>query len=181
VHDLLTASGLAGCDLVGSSLGGAFVAEMAALWPVLVRRIVLIAPWGLFDAAEPGADPWAQRPDDVAALMCADPVHWQRLKEPPEGANSPDWPIEQVRANEAAARAFWPLGNTRLERRLGRIAAPTLVLWGAHDRVLPPSYGNRFAACIPNCALQLIASAGHLAELDRPRDVASAVLNWTAH
>ena len=53
-----------------------------------------------------------------------------------------------TRASEAAARAFWPLGNTRLEKRLALIAAPTLVLWGEHDAVLPPSYAKKFAAGI---------------------------------
>ncbi len=63
----------------------------------------------------------------------------------PEGANSVEWPIEMSRASEAAARAFWPLGNTRLEKRLGLIAAPTLVLWGDRDSLLPPSYAQKFA------------------------------------
>ena len=53
-----------------------------------------------------------------------------------------------TRASEAAARAFWPLGNTRLEKRLGLIAAPTLILWGERDAVLPPSYAKKFAAGI---------------------------------
>ena len=67
---------------------------------------------------------------------------------PPEGANSIEWPIEMARASEAAARAFWPLGNTKLEKRLPLIEAPTLVLWGEADRVLPPSYAKKFAAGI---------------------------------
>ena len=56
------------------------------------------------------------------------------MKAPPEGANSIEWPIEQIRANEAAARIFWPLGNTRIEKRLRLIKAPTLLLWGEQDR-----------------------------------------------
>ena len=47
-----------------------------------------------------------------------------------------------TRASEAAARAFWPLGNTQLEKRLGLIKAPTLILWGDKDAVLPPSYAE---------------------------------------
>ena len=99
----------------------------------------LIAPFGLFDDKEPAADPWAQRRDNLPGLMCADGAKWTALVAPPEGANSVEWPIEMTRASEAAARAFWPLGNTRLEKRLGLIAAPTLILWGERDAVLPPS------------------------------------------
>ena len=130
VRQLLLKAGLDGADLAGSSVGGSFAAEVAAIWPAAVRRLALIAPWGLFDEKDPMTDPWAQRAPDVPGLLCADPERWNQLKAEPEGANSPEWPIVQTRANEAAARAFWPLGNTRLEKRLPLIEAPTLLIWG---------------------------------------------------
>jgi pimeloyl-ACP methyl ester carboxylesterase len=181
VRQIIDQAGLAGADLLGASVGGAFAAEMAAIFPRHVRKLVLIAPFGLFDEAEPAADPWAQRKDHVAALMCADPARWDALVAPPEGANSVEWPIEMTRAAEAAARAFWPLGNTRLEKRLPLIEAPTLVLWGEADRVLPPSYAQKFARRIGRrgngaARIQTIAGAGHLAYLDQPQAVAEAVL-----
>jgi len=180
VRHLLDAAGLAGEDLAGSSVGGSFVLEMAALWPESVRRVAAIAPFGWFDEADPATDPWAQRPDEVGALLCADPERWRRLKAPPEGANSPEWLIEQTRANEAAARAFWPLGNTGLMKRLPFVAAPTLLIWGEQDRILPRSYGRRFAAAIgARAEFRLLPDAGHLAELDQPDAVAAAILEWT--
>lgn len=177
VRQILDRAGLAGADLVGASVGGSFAAEMAAIFPASVKRLVLIAPFGLFDEAEPAADPWGQRRDAVAGLMCADPKNWERLVAPPEGANSVEWPIEMVRAAEAAARAFWPLGATGLEKRLPLITAPTLVLWGNQDRVLPASYAGKIAAGIGGTArVEKIHGAGHLAYLDRPEEVARAVL-----
>jgi pimeloyl-ACP methyl ester carboxylesterase len=170
-----------GADLLGASVGGSFAAEMAAIFPRSVRKLALIAPFGLFDESDPAADPWAQRKDNVPALMCADPKKWEALVAPPDGANSIEWPIEMVRAAEAAARAFWPLGNTKLEKRLGLIEAPTLVLWGEADRVLPPSYADRFATAINGPSrVQKIAGAGHLAYLDQPEAVAQAVLGHFA-
>ena len=59
VRTLLVNAGLDGADLVGSSVGGSFVAEIAALWPQSVRRIAMIAPFGLFDEKDPAADVWA--------------------------------------------------------------------------------------------------------------------------
>ena len=177
VRQIIDKTGLAGADLLGASVGGSFAAEMAALFPGHVRRLALIAPFGLFDEAEPAADPWAQRKDSVASLMCADPANWDALVAPPEGANSIEWPIEMTRAAEAAARAFWPLGNTKLEKRLPLIEAPTLVLWGEADKVLPPSYAKKFADGINRSTRsQTIAGAGHLAYLDQPEAVARAVL-----
>src|SRR5262249_48289151 len=103
------------------------------------------------------------------------------LKEMPAGANSIDWPIEQTRAAEAAARIFWPLGNTRLERRLPLIKAPTLLLWGARDRLLPPSYAEAVRKRIgANTETEIIAGAGHLAELDKPDEVAARILRFMA-
>jgi pimeloyl-ACP methyl ester carboxylesterase len=181
VRELLQKSGLDGADLAGSTVGGSFAAEVAAIWPQMVRRLALIAPWGLFDEKEPALDPWAQRAPDVPGLLCADPERWNALKAEPEGANSPEWTIEQTRAAEAAARAFWPLGNTRIEKRLPLIAAPTLLIWGAEDRVMPRSYAERFASAIKaKSEIRTIAGAGHLAELDKPHEVAAAILEWTA-
>ena len=97
----------------------------------------------------------------------------------PEGANSIEWPIEQVRANEAAARIFWPLGNTRIEKRLHLIKAPTLLLWGEQDKVMPQSYAAVFAKGIAGpTATQTIPGAGHLAELEKPAEVARAMLDF---
>ncbi|MBN8900066.1 MAG: alpha/beta hydrolase, partial [Rhodospirillales bacterium] len=87
--------------------------------------------------------------------------------------------IEQTRASEAAARIFWPLGNTRIEKRLRLITAPTLLLWGEQDRIMPHGYAEVFAKGIAGpSATQVIPRAGHLAELDQPAAVAEAILTF---
>lgn len=180
VHELLEKSDLLGADLAGSSVGGSLAAEMAALWPEAVRRLVLISPFGLFKDDDPPTDPWAQRADAVPGLMCADPEIWKAMKAAPEGANSIEWPIEQTRANEAAARIFWPLGNTKLEKRLRLIKAPTLLLWGEQDRIMPRSYAETFAQGITGpTEVRIIQGAGHLAEMDKPAEVAGAIVGFT--
>jgi len=183
VRELIDQADLAGADLVGSSVGASFAAELAAIWPDRVRRLALIAPFGLFDGNDPATDPWAQKADDIAGLMTRNPDTWRKLKEMPAGANSIEWPIEQARAAEAAARIFWPLGNTRLARRLPLIAAPTLILWGENDRLLPRSYAGIIAKAIAagnrtTPQTVVIAGAGHLAELDRPDEVAATILGF---
>jgi pimeloyl-ACP methyl ester carboxylesterase len=181
IRELMLKADLIGADLAASSVGGALAAEMAAIWPDSVKKLALIAPFGLFDETDPATDPWAQRADNVAGLMCADPEIWKAMKAVPEGANSVEWPIEQTRANEAAARYLWPLGNTKLEKRLPMIKAPTLLIWGEQDRIMPRGYAERFAKGISGPArVRTIPGAGHLAELDRPAEVAAAILEWTA-
>jgi abhydrolase domain-containing protein 6 len=181
VRQLLSKSGLDGADLAGSSVGASFVAEMAALWPQSVRRIAVTAPFGLYDAKEPPTDVWAQKGDNVPGLLCLNEAIYKDMKTVPPGANSVEWPIEQVRASEAAARVFWPLGNTRLHKRLPMIAAPTLILWGEQDRVMPRSYADWIKRSVQGKSeIQVVKDAGHLAELDQPDAVAKAILEWTA-
>ena len=177
VRELLEKADLAGADLAGSSVGASLAAEVAALWPAMVRKLALIAPFGLFDETDPPTDPWAQRADAVPGLMVNDPEIWKALKAVPDCANSVEWPIEQVRASESAARIFWPLGNTRLEKRLRLIQAPTLLVWGEHDKIMPRSYADKFAAGIAGkTEVRVIPGAGHLAELYKPAETAAAIL-----
>jgi pimeloyl-ACP methyl ester carboxylesterase len=181
MREILVKADLAGADLAASSVGAALALEAAAIWPEQVRRLALIAPFGLYDEKEPPADPWAQRADNVPGLFCADPENWTALKTVPEGANSIEWPIEQTRAAEAAARIFWPLGNTRIEKRLRLVTQPTLLIWGEHDKIIPRSYADHFAKGISGrTETRVIAGAGHLAELDKPAETAAAILGFTA-
>ena len=61
----------------------------------------------------------------------------------------------------------------------GLIEASTLLIWGKEDRIMPRSNADRFAATITGpTRIVEIAGAGHLAELDKPAEVAAAVTNW---
>ena len=177
--DLLAASGLEGHDLVGASVGATLAAELAAFSRASVRRLVLIAPFGLFDENEPVRDLWATRPDELPALLSTRPAELAAFLAPPAGADGVEWSILLSRANESAARLLWPLGDLGLRKRLHRIQARTLVLWGAEDRILPPSYAKRFASGLGGWVeLREIAGAGHVAELDQPDAVAAAILGF---
>lgn len=177
--DAFKTAGLAGSDLIGASAGGALAAEVAATWPEAVRRLVLIAPFGVFDEAEPLADVFAQKPGQTSALLSDKPEELDAWLAPPDGEDALEWDIVNVRATNAAARYLWPLGDTRLIKRLGRITCPTLLIRGANDRVIPESYAQRFADAITGEAIiKTIPSAGHMAEFDAPEAVAEAVLSF---
>lgn len=177
--DLLEASGLEGADLVGASLGATLAAEAAAFSHAIARRLVLIAPFGLFDAREPVADIWAQKPRQLSALLSADPPRFEAALAAPEATDDAEWQLTLHRANEAAARLLWPTADLGLEKRLHRIRVPTLLLWGGEDRVVPPSYAKRFAARISGWVeVRSLEGAGHVAEIDQPEAAAQAVLRF---
>ena len=165
-------------DLIGSSVGGALAADLSAIAGGLVHRLVLIAPFGCFDADEPAADIWAQPPgpDSIPNLVCENPENWQQAWEVPEGVEAIDWQVMQTRAMEAAARLLFPFGDTGVLNRLHRVHHPTLLLRGEKDRVLPASYNQRFAQALAGPARSAtIADAGHLPELDAPQALAREI------
>jgi pimeloyl-ACP methyl ester carboxylesterase len=177
--DLLEGAGLGGADLVGLSVGGALAAEVAAFSPASVRRLALVAPFGLFDEGEPVADVWAQRMTELPALLCARPERLAAALSPPAGMEALEWQILQMRASEAAARLLWPTGELGLRKRLHRIRIPTLLVWGAEDRVVPASYAKRFAAAIAGpTRVVTVPGAGHVADLDAPEALADALLDF---
>jgi len=179
--DLLDACAPAPVDLVGASAGASLAAEIAAFSRASVWRLVLIAPLGLFDAGEPPADLFAQRLSAIPPLLSARPELYEAFLERPDGADAVEWEIETARAQEAVARLFWPLTDTGLAKRLHRVTASTLVVWGAQDRLVPPGYAKRFADALGGPAeIRQIPGAGHMAELDEPEAVAAAVLEFLA-
>jgi pimeloyl-ACP methyl ester carboxylesterase len=181
-RDLLIAAGFQqGDTLMGSSTSGALAADVAAIWPDLVGRLILVAPHGLFDVEEPTRDIFALHPRDAAGLMSEQPDIYKAQVAKPDDVAPVDWTIETARANEASARFLWPLGDTKLKRRLDRVTAPTLLLWGDSDRIIPPSYAQRFAdAVLAKVETKMLPGAGHAAEIDAPGAVADEVVAFAA-
>ena len=63
---------------------------------------------------------------------------------------------------------IWPLPDKGLRKRLYRVHAETLVIWGEDDRIVHPAYGDDFVAAIANARLELVPGAGHLPQLEQP-------------
>ena len=179
MRELLNGADLEGPPLVGVSVGAALAAEVAAVWPHKVEKLVLVAPFGHYDEAEPTASPWAQQGNEFAPLFCNDVDAYNDLLRRPNDADPIEWPIEMTRAREASARLLWPLGDTGLIKRLPRIICPTLLVWGGDDRVVPKSYAQKFAERITGpTEIVEIPNAGHLVDIDAPEALADAVLNF---
>ena len=178
--DLLEAAGLDGRELAGHSVGGALAAEVAACSRATVKRLALIAPFGLFEESEPVSDVWARRPTEFAELYSTRPAEFAAARlAPPAGLSADaaiEWQIVQARASEAAARLLWPTGDLGLRKRLHRITCPTLLVWGSEDRIVPPSYAKRFAERIGGpTEIRTVSGAGHALDFDAPAESAVAL------
>ena len=175
--DILEAAGLEGKEIAGHSIGGMLAAEVAAFSRASVSGLILIAPFGLFDTADPVADFVAKRVNEIPALFSAKPAEFAKARlTPPAGLSADDaaeWSIVQNRATEAAARLLWPLGELGLAKRLRRITCPVKLVWGSEDRVVPPSYAKKFASGLAGRTETLvIPGAGHALDFDAPEAAA---------
>lgn len=167
-------------DVVGHCLGGMFAAELAAISPHLVRRLVLVNSYGLWDDADPLPDAFSLAPPDFAVAKWHNAAAAPAETTPPGGDN----PLARQRNLGAATKFMWPIPDRGLTRRLGHIEAPTLVVHGMQDGLVPPAYGQRLAALVPNGAFHPIEGAGHMPMLEAEDafiDAVSAFLGVDAY
>lgn len=176
--DLLDALGLEAPNVVGHFLGGMIAAEMAALRPTSVNKLVLVAPAGIWLYDDPGVDYFATPIDELRGVLFADPnsdAAKSVMPEPQDDLERGTQIIERVRSLATVGKFLWPIPDKGLKKRMPRIKAPTLVVVGEQDKVVPASYGNEFASRIEGAAVHTMAGAGHMMLLEEPQDFTEVV------
>ena len=155
--------------LLGFSFGGWLAAEVAVKYCHRIERLILVDPFGLklSDRETPDIlDVFTTHPDEVVRRSWHDPARFT----PDFNAWEDAALVRYARGRDALCLyGFQPyMYNPQLKRWLARIAVPTLVLWGASDRVVMPEYGRAYADLIPGARFELIADAGHHPEIEQP-------------
>jgi pimeloyl-ACP methyl ester carboxylesterase len=155
--------------LIGFSFGGWLAAEVAAACSHRLDKLVLVDPVGIkiSDRETPDIlDVFEKSPDEVRRRSWHDPDRFA----PDFNAMSDEALVVYARNREALCLYAWHpyMYNPQLPRWLGKIKAPTLLLWGASDRVVTPDYGRAYARLIPGSRFELIERAGHHPEIEQP-------------
>jgi pimeloyl-ACP methyl ester carboxylesterase len=80
----------------------------------------------------------------------------------------------------AVARLGWDpyLHDPKLRKRLHRVTAPTLVVRGAQDTLVPAPHAETYAAEIPGARLELVEGAAHLLPIEKPAELAALVTSF---
>lgn len=187
--DLLDALELDDIPVVGHSLGGMIAAELAVTQPKRFSKLMLMAPLGLWDIDRPTFDFFACTPKELGAALFFDPeseaakeageTGLKQLAEvghdSDEGQHLIDVYVERARTLATAAKYLWPIPNRGLKKRIHRISAPTLLIWGAGDSVIEPSYADDFMEAIDGARCEHVAEAGHELGIEQPERVAELI------
>ncbi len=181
--DFLDQHDLRGLPLIGHGLGGMIAAELAAVQPERFSALVLIAPMGLWIADDPVQDFFVMRPAELAAALYHDtslPAARAIVEAPTEGDALVEYHVERAKSLATAAKYLWPIPNRGLAKRLHRVAAPTLIVWGANDGIAAPRYAQAFQEKIAGARVEIVEAAGHLPHEEHPARLADITTAFLA-
>ena len=177
-QELLDDLGIAQAHVIGHSMGGMLAAELAAQNPQRVKKLVLVAPAGFWIDEHPIPDVFAAQLDEMAGLLFHDPKSpaAQLMTAIPKDFTLLEaMYVERVKRFSVASKFLWPVPDRGLKKRAYRISAPTLVLWGESDRLIPPVYATEFTSRIKNAKAQTIKQAGHMLMYEQQETLVKAI------
>jgi pimeloyl-ACP methyl ester carboxylesterase len=181
--------GIARATLIGNSIGGRMAWRFAAAHPARTRALVLVSPDGFaskgFAYGEKFDAPWLLQSMryflPAAALrpsLLASYARPEALEDATFRRN-----FDLIRAPGARAALIARLEQTVLvppEPLLARIAAPTLLLWGAQDRLIPIANADEYLRALPNATLVALPDLGHVPQEEASATSLAPVLGFLA-
>ena len=147
-------------DLVGHSLGALIALRVAAAHPQLIRRLILISPPGITQQRSAFAFGWPL----IASLTGARPSFLVRLAADASRAG----PANILRGARYVASA-----DATIEAE--KVAAPTLLVWGAGDRLVPSTSATQWLELLADARLHVIPTAAHVPMVEAPEELAAVI------
>ncbi|MFE4196505.1 alpha/beta fold hydrolase [Paenarthrobacter sp. NPDC056912] len=176
VAALLDALEVSRAHVVGSSSGGYVAQQLAAVHPERVASLTLVgAPLSLH-FRPPFADEVDALTDPISEDWVRESLSWYRLLHTVPAAYIED----RVRDGLAMPAAVWKASLRGLceatpPTEAGTISVPALILWGAHDHLVPRHHQETLAERIPGSRLKIYENTGHLVLWECPGRVGEDV------
>jgi pimeloyl-ACP methyl ester carboxylesterase len=170
-NDFLDALGIESAHVVGHSMGGMLGAELAVWSPHRVRKLVLANAAGLWLDEQPVADFFAMTPEQLAVALWHDPssdVAKAMMAVPQDEQAQLEAFLLRSQHLATAGKFLWPIPDRGLKKRIHRIKAPTLLLWGQSDGLVPPIYAQEFHRHIPGAHIAMMQRCGHMPMYEDP-------------
>jgi pimeloyl-ACP methyl ester carboxylesterase len=180
---LLDALGIQRADIVGHSLGSIIAQTFAEFWPERTERVVLVS-----STAGPPPDAPPRKPAfDYASAIRA-------LKEPidPDSEFMVAWWASPTKVDDdflkrqrrdaaAIPLRVWlavldqGLSGADLQKTLPRLTAPTLLIWGSKDPIMPEDERATLRAALPKAQVKVFDGLGHNPLWEDPPGVAAVI------
>jgi pimeloyl-ACP methyl ester carboxylesterase len=166
--------------LIGDSFGAMVAAEVAATDPARVSKLVLMSAMGLWRDDTPIRNYIVTPQSELAPLILKNPEHPVRKQIFADGTDpaQQDAYIRMAWTFACIGKFIWPIPDKGLKKRMHRIKAPTLILWGKQDRLIPPLYAEEFKSRIAGSRVELLDNAAHLLPFEQTVAAAQAVQNF---
>jgi len=174
--------GMEHLNLVGASLGGHIAAELAITSKNMIEKLVLVTPAGIMKESTPVLNYY------IAAALY--PTFETAKKAFAQMAGNPN-AVDVVYAKDFVNRMQLPnakyafmssvIGSKsapNLSGRLDGIKAPTLIVWGERDGMIPVRYAGKFQREIKGSQLAIIESSGHTPYFEKPEVFSDAILEF---
>lgn len=176
---LLSELGLSNASLVGLGYGGWIAAEMATMAPDDPHRLVLVGAMGVKPSEGFIMDQALFNHLEYTKAGFHDSAAYAAAfgEEPPT-----DLVVEWEICREMNFRIAWKpyMYSQTLPHLLGAVTAPSLVVWGDDDRIVPRNAGDIYMDRLPNARLETIKSCGHYVDLEKPAELARLVTDFIA-
>lgn len=183
--DLLESLDLGPLRLVGHSFGGMLACELAAQRREQITKLVTVSPIGLWleDAPYTCATYTAVPEEDLPGILFHR-LEYQGVKDylalPDDPAAAADATINFVWTLACTSKVIWPIPDKGLDKRIHRVTAPTLVIWGDRDRLIAPVYAKEFARRMPQGEVFMLSEVGHCPTIEDPGRCTPKVLEFLA-
>jgi pimeloyl-ACP methyl ester carboxylesterase len=179
--EIFDALGLGSVPIVGTSFGGMMACELAAHRPDRVSQMVLLDPIGLWRDDAPVAPYMLMPPEKLVATLyknLGSPAVQAALKMPDDPKAIAVGIADLVWSLGATGKFVWPIPDKGLKKRLHRVKADTLIIWGDDDALISSVYAKEFADRIANSRIEIIEDCGHVPQVERLEAVAPLVTNF---
>jgi pimeloyl-ACP methyl ester carboxylesterase len=163
--------------LVGLGFGGWIAAEMASMAPGDLSHLVLVGAMGIKPPQGDILDLAITGYIDYARAAFHDQKAFDRVYGAEPTVDQLEmWDI----CREMSFRIAWKpyMYSQTLPYLLKTMRAPTLIVWGDDDKVVPISAGKRYLESLPDAHLEIVQSCGHAVDMEQPEALAKLVTNF---
>ncbi|WP_213576667.1 alpha/beta hydrolase [Rhodococcus sp. USK13] len=177
-QELLTKLELVRPVAVAQSFGGMLAAEIAATFPGIFSKLVILDAVGLWNDDHPVTNWMATPLEKFPELMFSDPTGpaaTATFAMPDDPALVAEIVEGMTQAMECTGKFVWPKPDRGLRRRLHRITTPTLLIWGEDDKLSPAAYADEYAELIPHSTKKIIPDCGHIPQVEQQATVTALV------